>query len=264
MSENILEKIVARKMEAVARQKEAVPRRNVQAVLEGKLAEPRFRNAIMKNSRHIIAEVKKASPSAGVLREDFDGVAIAQAYERGGASAISVVTEEDFFQGSLELFDAVRAAVTVPLLRKDFVIDSYQLYESKHHGADAVLLIVKVLELDRLQQFVNLCRRLKLDALVEVHDREELLQAIDVGATLIGLNARDLKDFSVNMTMLPLLAEQVPNECALVYESGIKTTQDLEFVKAIGSVRGILVGEVLLRAPDPEAQLREFIWMLAR
>ena len=265
MAENILEKIVARKMEAVARQKEAVPRRKVQAILEGKLLEPRFRKAISKNAaRHLIGEVKKASPSAGVIREDFDGVAIAQAYERGGASAISVLTEEEFFQGSLALFDEVRAAVAVPLLRKDFIVDPYQIYESKLHGADAVLLIARTLSPARLQQYHNLCQRLKLDALVEVYDKDELAKALDVGAKLIGINARDLRDFSVNLEMLPPLVERVPAGCTLVCESGVKTTRDLEFIRAMRPVRAVLVGEALLRAEDLEAQVRQFIWTLAR
>ncbi len=264
MSENILEKIVACKRKALARQKQAVPQRIVQSVLDGKLPEARFLQAISRNTRHLIGEVKKASPSAGVIREDFDGVAIAQAYERGGASAISVLTEEEFFQGSLALFDAIRAAVAVPLLRKDFIVDAYQIYESKHHGADAVLLIVGILSAARLQQFINLCHRVKLDALVEIHDREELVKALDAGARLIGLNARDLRDLSVNLEMLPSLVEHVPVECTLVCESGIKTEKDLEFVKAMIRVRALLVGEALMRAEDPEKQVHQFVWKLTR
>ena len=264
MSENILEKIVARKREAVARQKEAVPPAVVQAVLDEKLGEPRFLQTIARENRHLIAEVKKASPSAGVLREDFDGVAIALAYERGGASALSVLTEEDFFQGSLALFDQIRAAVNVPLLRKDFIVDAYQIYESKYHGADAVLLIVGILTEARLQQFINLCHRVKLDALVEFHDNEELETALAAGATLLGVNARDLRDFSVNMGILPLLVERVPPDCTLVCESGIRTEQDIEFINSLSQVRAVLVGEALLRAPDPEALVRQFIWTLTR
>ncbi len=264
MSENILEKIVACKQEAVARQKQAVPQRVVQAILDGKLPEARFRKAILRNTRHLIAEVKKASPSAGVFREDFDGVALAQAFERGGASAISVLTEEDFFQGSLSLFDAIRAAVQVPLLRKDFIIDPYQLYESKQHGADAVLLIAASLSTGRLQQFLNLCQRLKLDALVEIHDREGLAKALDAGAVLIGVNARDLRDFSVRLDKLPPLVEHIPVECTVVCESGVKTIKDLEFVKTMGLIRAVLVGEALIRAEDPEDKARQFLWTLTR
>jgi len=260
--ENILEKIVARKREAVARQKEAVPPRAVQAVLETKLTEARFRKEISRNTRHLIAEVKKASPSAGVIREDFDGVALARAFEKGGASAISVLTEEEFFQGSLALFDAIRAAVKAPLLRKDFIVDAYQIYESKQHGADAVLLIAGSLTVPRLQQFINLCHRIKLDALVEIHDREELAKALDAGASLIGVNARDLADFSLNLEKVPFLVDHIPPECTVVCESGVKTEKDLEFVRTMAQVRAVLIGEALMRAPDPEEQVRQFIYKL--
>jgi len=252
VSENILEKIVARKREAVTRQKEAVLQRVVQAVLDKKFQPALFQEALLKDSRHLIAEVKKASPSAGVIREDFDGVALARAYEKGGATAISVVTEEEFFQGSLALFDDIRAAVKVPLLRKDFVIDTYQIYESKLHGADAVLLMASILPGGTLSQFVNLCRRLELDALVEVHDTRDLSKA------------RDLTDFSVRLETLPSLVARIPSSCTVVCESGVKDTKDLEFVKEISRVRAVLVGEALMRADDPEKKVREFIWMLTQ
>jgi len=264
VSENILEKIVARKREAVTRQKEAVLQRVVQAVLDKKFQPALFQEALLKDSRHLIAEVKKASPSAGVIREDFDGVALARAYEKGGATAISVVTEEEFFQGSLALFDDIRAAVKVPLLRKDFVIDTYQIYESKLHGADAVLLMASILPGGTLSQFVNLCRRLELDALVEVHDTRDLSKALDAGARLIGVNARDLTDFSVRLETLPSLVARIPSSCTVVCESGVKDTKDLEFVKEISRVRAVLVGEALMRADDPEKKVREFIWMLTQ
>jgi len=265
MPENILEKIVARKREALARQKEAVPQRVVQAVLdEQNLSEPRLQKALMKDTRHLIAEIKKASPSAGVIREDFDGVALARACEKGGASALSVLTEEDFFQGSLALFDDIRAAVKVPLLRKDFFVDTYQIYESKLHGADAVLLIASILPAGTLSQFVNLCQRVKLDALVEIHDGKDLAKAIDAGATFIGVNARDLRDFSVRLEVLPHLVARIPSSCTVICESGMKNDKDVEFVKEIGRVRGALVGEALMRADDPEALVRQFIWMLTQ
>ena len=260
---DFLENIVASKREAVAAQKKLVSPATVQAVLDGKLEPSRFLEKIQTNTCHLIAEVKKASPSAGVLREDFDGVALAQAFEKGGASAISVLTEEEFFQGSLWLFDRIRAAVKVPLLRKDFVIDTYQLYESKLHGADAVLLIAAALSAGTLSQFVHLCQRLKLDALVEIHDTDEVQKAVDAGATLIGVNARNLRDFSVQLEMLPILVNRIPSRCAIVCESGIKNIADAEFVKKIGRrVRALLVGEALMRARDPEGLVRQFTWAL--
>ncbi|MGE5279712.1 MAG: indole-3-glycerol phosphate synthase TrpC [Deltaproteobacteria bacterium] len=264
MSENILEKIVLRKRETLARQKEAVPASVVQAVLEKDIAAARLREKIAREPRHLIAEVKKASPSAGVIRTEFDGVALAAALEKGGASAISVLTEEDFFQGSLALFDAVRAAVKVPLLRKDFIVDTYQLYESKLHGADAVLLIAAILDPGRLKQFVHLCDRLKLDALVEVHDVAQLTKALNAGAAFIGINARDLTDFSVRLDRVPHVLQHVPPHCQVVVESGIKTKEDIDFVKTLTQVRAVLVGEALMRAADPEQAAREFIWTLRK
>jgi len=259
MAENILEKIVARKRETLASQKEVVAKKVVQAVLDEKFAAARFEEAIRTDSRHVIAEVKKASPSAGVIREDFDGVALAQAYERAGATAISVVTEEDYFQGSLDLFDQIRMAVKVPLLRKDFIVDVYQIYESKLHGADAVLLIAAILDQGRLSQFIHLCSRLKIDAVVEIHDGNELTKVLAAGAHIIGVNARDLTDFSIRLGALPAIVGRIPSRCTAVCESGVKTEADMEFIREIGNVRAVLVGEALVRAEDPEGQLRKFI-----
>ena len=201
----------------------------------------------------LIAEVKRASPSAGVIVEAFDPVEIAHAYEAAGANAISVLTDERFFQGSLADLVAVREAVSLPILRKDFVLEDVQIYEAAAAGADAVLLIVAALaqhELERLLAVVEACQ---LDALVEVHTLEEMDRALATDATIIGINNRDLRTFTVDLATTELLSEQVPPGILVVSESGIRTADDSRRVRACG-VDAILVGEALMRSTDVAAQ----------
>ena len=200
----ILDTIVAKKKVSVARQKRAVPLKKLLASLNGPLAAPRFKKAIVSPGLHLIAEIKKASPSAGVIREPFDYLAFARAFEKAGASGLSVLTENDFFQGRLSYFDDIRDAVRLPLLRKDFIIDAYQIYESKLHRADAILLIASLFTRARLEEQIDLCKKLKLDALVEVHDHAQLRKALDAGASLIGINTRAIwQDIFVHEDTIP-------------------------------------------------------------
>ena len=207
----------------------------------------------------LIAEVKKASPSAGVIRADFDPVAIAREYEAAGASCLSVLTDEKFFQGSLDHLRDIREAVTLPLLRKDFVIDERQVAESLEWGADAVLLIVAILDDKQLGNLYQLATTAGLAVLVEVHDERELESARSLGAELIGVNNRDLKTFTVNLATTERLAARLEGaDCLLVAESGIHTRADVARLAACG-VRAILVGESLMRQADPRALAAELL-----
>jgi indole-3-glycerol phosphate synthase len=202
----------------------------------------------------VIAEFKRRSPSAGTLREDADVNAVVRAYERGGAAAVSVLTERPSFGGSLEDLRLARRACQLPILRKDFIIDPYQLHEARAAGADAVLLIVAALQDDEIAALQLAARELGLDVLVEVHDQAELGRALRAGAELIGINNRDLRDFTVDVQRTSQLIGQVPAGTAVVSESGITTAQQLRALEQQG-LDAVLVGELLMRAPDPEAAL---------
>jgi len=210
----------------------------------------------------LIAEVKKASPSRGTLRADFDPIALASAYAQAGAAAISVLTESKHFGGSLEHLQDIREALDgdgrPPLLRKDFLFDAYQLYEARVHGADAVLLIAAILDHDLLAQLIALAPSLSLAALVEVHDERELEHALTAGADLIGINNRDLRTFEVDLATSEQLRALIPPEATVVAESGIHTRADVLRLQEMG-VHAVLVGEALVTAPDPAAKIRELI-----
>jgi indole-3-glycerol phosphate synthase len=190
--------------------------------------------------------VKKASPSAGTIVEAFDPIEIARNYERAGVSAISVLTDEKFFQGKLDYLAGIRDAVSLPLLRKDFILDELQIAESSANGADAILLIVAALEQQQLVDLAKAAAKYQLDALIEVHTSAEMERAIDAGAEIIGINNRDLVTFTVDMGVTEKLSEEVPDDVVLVSESGIKTTFDVARMKACG-VDAILIGEALMR-----------------
>lgn len=216
-----------------------------------------FRQAITGSDQlALIAEVKKASPSAGVIREDFDPVALAQAYEEAGASALSVVTERNYFQGRLEFIEQIREATSLPILRKDFITDEYQIAESKLAGADAVLLICSILDWRRVLSLMTLTRRLSMDCLVEVHRPRELDIALIAGAGLIGINNRNLQTLEVDLQTTPRLMAHIHDPIPVVAESGISTPDDLALVKEAGC-QAVLVGESLLRLGDVKSAIRE-------
>jgi len=208
------------------------------------------------NDTNVIAEFKRCSPSKGMIRENADPARIARAYESGGAKAISVLTEQDFFAGSLADLRAARKAVSIPILRKDFVVDEYQVVESAAAGADALLLIVAALDDDRLSRLLRLTHDWGMDALVEVHDESELKRALAQNAKLIGVNNRNLRTFAVSTNTSRHLAKLVPPDVVLVSESGL-TPAEVRDLKAMG-YRGFLVGETLMRADDPAAEVRAF------
>ena len=259
---NILDTIVAQKRLEVAK----LPERILavgdlrDAMLEH--GERRDFFAALANPRvgdiGLIAEVKKASPSKGVICPDFDPVRIAREYEAAGASCLSVLTDEKFFQGSLDYLRAIRQAVKLPLLRKDFIIDERQILEAIEWGADAILLIVAILDDARLKRFHDLAVEAGLTVLVEVHDEEEMDRALAIGAALIGVNNRNLKDFVVDLAVTERLAAKVTKEHLLVAESGIFTRADVDRLKACGS-RAILVGESLMRSGNIGAAVGQLI-----
>jgi indole-3-glycerol phosphate synthase len=218
----------------------------------------RFREALSQKPRAIIAEVKKASPSKGIIRSDFEPVEIARRYADCGAAAISVLTEERYFQGCLDYLARIREKVTLPLLRKDFLVDPYQLYEARAYGADAALLIVAVLDDDRLNELLWLADELNLAALVEVHTRQELDRAVRAGSTIIGINNRNLQTFETTLETTERLAPHVPDGSLIVAESGIATAADLERLARAGA-NAFLIGETLMRAPDPGEALAELL-----
>jgi len=219
-----------------------------------------FRTALESSDKTIavIAEVKRASPSAGVIAEKFDPVEIARNYERNGANAVSVLTDTQFFQGKLQDLAEVRDAVSIPLLRKDFVLDEVQIAESAASGADAILLIVAVLEQKQLADLLRATAQYQLDALVEVHTGEELNRALDAGAKIVGINNRNLSTFDVDLGVTQQLCRDVPDEIVLISESGIKTLPDVARVKACGA-DAVLIGEALMRGDISIEQVRGVI-----
>jgi indole-3-glycerol phosphate synthase len=258
---DILARIVARKRADLARQVQ--PLEDWERAAELRLRSRRdFRAALAGHmppaAPAIIAEIKKASPSKGVLSHDFDPARIARAYESGGAAALSVLTDEAFFQGSVADLEAARAAVSLPVLRKDFTIDAAQILEAAAHGADAILLIAAILSVRQLRDFRETAARYRLGALVEVHNRAELDAAIESGADLIGVNNRDLSTFEVTLETSLALAEHMPAGALAVSESGIHDAADIVRLRAAG-YHAFLVGEHLMKSGDPADALRKLV-----
>jgi indole-3-glycerol phosphate synthase len=252
----ILEEIVERTCQDVARRREAVPLKSIDLGAHG---EPRpFAEALTAPGIAVIAEHKRASPSAGTIGSGADIAEVVRAYERGGAAALSILTEEHWFHGSLDDIRAARAATDLPILRKDFTIDPYMLYEAAAAGADALLLIVAALHPEDLRVLLREARGLDLDVLVEIHDEEELEIALDADAELLGINNRDLRDFSVDLQRTFELLADVPAGKMVVSESGISTREQLDELEDVG-VDAVLVGETLMRATDVEAACRTLV-----
>jgi indole-3-glycerol phosphate synthase len=257
----VLEKIVRAKSVRLNRAKQLRPIGELieQAAAARSVNSPSFARAISKADRtNIIAEIKQRSPSKGVIREEFDPGALAGGYERAGAAAISVLAEEDYFGGSLDHLRAARARVRSPLLRKDFIFDEYQIYESVEAGADAALLIVAMLEDFLLARLISLAGELAIDALVEVHSEGEMTRAARAGARIIGVNNRDLATFTVDLETSIRLSQVAPGGAILVSESGISTGEDVRRLKDAG-YSAFLIGEHFMRATDPGSALRELI-----
>lgn len=254
----LLESIVSATEEGLVRKKAELPLRLLQDRVEGCQPALDISRSLRGPGLQLVAEVKRASPSRGVLLSDFNALRLARAYAAGGAAAISVLTESDHFGGSLADLRAVREEVALPLLRKDFVIDPYQVYESRAHGADAVLLIVAILTESRLREFIALSSSLGMRCLVEVHDEDELDGALASGAEIIGINNRDLRTFVVDLGTTRRLRPLVPSGRLVVSESGVRTRDDLDRLRDWG-VDAALVGEALVTAGDPGEKMRELL-----
>jgi indole-3-glycerol phosphate synthase len=251
----ILDDIVAVKRREIAEGRKALPLARLEAAV-GEMPPTRdFRKALTGRACAIIAEVKRRSPSRGLIRQDFDPVAIAREYEKNGAAAVSVLTDADFFGGCNGDLAAVKKAVALPVLRKDFIIDPWQIYEARAIGADALLLIAAILGETELREYRELAASLGLASLVEVHDRMELDAALASGAEIVGINNRDLKTFVTDISTSRVLAPLIPRGRIAVAESGIRSRREIEALTAAG-VRTFLIGETLVAAPDIGGALR--------
>ncbi len=256
---DILRRILRRKAEEVAERSAALPLRDLGARCEQAPAPRGFIAALERKiaagEAAVIAEIKRASPSRGLLREAFDPAAIAASYEQGGAACLSVLTDRDYFQGDDAHLQAARAACALPVLRKDFIVDAWQVYESRALGADCILLIVSALGDARLAEYAGLATHLGLDVLVEVHDADELDRALALGAPLIGINNRNLRTFETRIETTLDLLPSIPGDRRVVTESGIHTREVVARLRGAG-VHAFLVGEAFMRAEDPGAELQ--------
>lgn len=255
-SKNILDRIVEARRESIAHRKRVLPEVALKIAVEKKVPPPRdFSSALTRDGINIIAELKKSSPSKGLLREGYAPAALASGFEAAGAASLSVLTEEDFFHGSLADLKEASRVTTIPILRKDFIVDPWQVWEARAAGADSFLLIAAILNDAVLAQLLELGRTLKMEPLVEVHDANELVRVIASGARIIGVNNRDLRDFQVHIETSLALIEGVPDDCIAVSESGLRTHADLDRLRSAG-FDAFLIGEHLMKEADPGSALR--------
>jgi len=255
---NILDRIVDARRESVAHRKRVLPDVALKIAAQ-KIGPPRdFQGALRRDGLNVIAELKKASPSRGVIRAEYSPAALAPKLERAGAAALSVLTEEDFFSGSLQDLKAARQATEIPVLRKDFILDPWQVWEARAAGADSFLLITAILDDSALGEMLELGRSLQMEPLVEVHSHEELDRALATGARILGVNNRDLRNFEVRLETSLDLIEAIPEDCLAVSESGLATHDDLTRLRRAG-FDAFLIGEHLMKEADPSRPLRELI-----
>ena len=255
----ILSRIIEEKRRVVEEAKRLKPQEELIKEIKNISARSSFRKNISRPHHiNLIAEIKKASPSKGIIRGDFNPAKIAMTYQANGASAISVLTDERFFEGKLEYIKMIKEHVSLPVLRKDFIIDEYQIYESVAAGADAILLIAELFSANELTNFYNLAVSLGLDALIEVHSEEDTGKALATGADIIGINNRDLHTFKVDLGVTQKLLRMLPAGKIRVSESGIRTYEDVMFLKSIG-INAVLIGEAFMEATDIAAKMREIM-----
>jgi indole-3-glycerol phosphate synthase len=244
---SILQKIVANTKTNLVHKKAEFPLEKIKSSLENlKLPRGKFKDNISSKDEAIIAEIKKASPSAGIIKEDFDPIKIAMEYESFGASALSILTEEDFFMGSIEYLKDVKKITSLPILRKDFMIDEYQIYESKLIGADCILLIASILTDQQIEDFITIAKNLELDYLIEVHDENELKRIDRFEDALIGVNNRNLETFEVDLNNSVRLRNSFRQNNIFIAESGIKSREDMNYLK-MNNIKVFLIGESLMR-----------------
>jgi indole-3-glycerol phosphate synthase len=256
--EEMLDKIIAQKREDVEQRKKVAIMTYLQERITCQKPPLDLAPALKGDNIRLIAEVKRASPSRGMLSPNFNPIKLAQTYAEGGAAAISVLTEANYFMGSIQHLAAIKEVVGLPLLRKDFILDPYQVYESRAYGADALLLIAAILGQEQLKEFVSLSRSLGLRCLVEVHNKDEVERAVLSGAQIIGINNRDLNTFVVDITTTHLLRPLIPRERIVVSESGIKSRRDMEKMSNWGA-DAVLIGEALVTAGDVRAKMKELL-----
>jgi indole-3-glycerol phosphate synthase len=258
---DFLKQIVVKKREKIFFAKSQLPLDLLkEKITNANLVAQPFAKSINKTGQiSLIAEIKRASPSRGIIRENFNLLEIASVYQQSGVAAISVLTEEEYFQGNLDHLRLVKESVSTPVLRKDFIIDTYQLYESKAFGADAILLIAALLSRENLTELLEIANSLGLDCLIEVHNEKELKKVLGIkDANLIGINNRDLHTLEVDFKVTEVLFPLIPKEKTVVVESGIKSYQDILFLKILGA-KAVLIGEVLMQATDIKAKLEELM-----
>ena len=265
---DILKRILATKFDEVGKASTQVPMHTIRADAEASLSEsglqPRgfiasIENKIAAGDAGVIAEIKKASPSKGVFREDFDPTKIAVSYEKNGAACLSVLTDRDYFQGSAQYLRQARQACKIPVLRKDFLVDPYQVYEARAMGADAILLIAAALDDAQMKDFESIAHELKMDVLVEVHDAQELERSLRLDTPLLGINNRNLRTFEVSLETTLSLLKNIPSNKRVVTESGILTKDDVTKMRD-AQVHAFLVGEAFMRQDDPGAGLKELFF----
>lgn len=249
----ILDQIIEKKKIRLQMQKEFIPKSCILRLVDDRKTKD-FYAALNQEKIAVIAEVKKASPSRGIIKKDFNHVGIANKYTKYGANAISVLTEKDFFLGSDQYLKDIKKVSNLPILRKDFIVDEYQIYQAKAMGADAVLLIAAILDDKQLNKFYSIAKQLELTSLVEAHTEEEVKRAAQIGARIIGINNRNLKTFEVDIHTTERLMRFVPNGTLTVSESGIQTREDVVYLESLG-VNALLIGETLMRAEDIEFEL---------
>ncbi|MFB3925446.1 MAG: indole-3-glycerol phosphate synthase TrpC [Syntrophales bacterium] len=254
----ILQRIVTAKQEEIAHLKKTMSRRDLERALRDLPPTRNFKKAVGGSGCAIIAEVKRSSPSRGRIVEKFDPIAIASLYAENGAAAVSVLTERRFFEGDARHLSDIAKAVAIPLLRKDFILDPHQIYETRIMGADAVLLISGLLGKECLRDFIALCGDLGLSALVEIHTRDDLDKALEAGADIIGINNRDLKTFSTDLRVSLDLAGIIPGDRLVVSESGIHTRTDIDILMGAG-IHAFLIGEALVSAENTAEKLKELL-----
>jgi len=255
----ILDDIVEYKKGELKKSSELIPLVELQLKLRNMQSPLDFYStAIADSSLKVISEIKKASPSKGIICENFDPVKIAKSYEVNGASAISVLTDENFFQGSIDYLSQIRTVVNIPLLRKDFTIDPYQIYEARAHGADIVLLIAAILEKDQIKEYLEIVDSLNMNAIVEIHNHEELDKVIDTGCKIIGINNRNLKTFEVDLSTTVELIKYIPEDILVISESGISDPDDIRMLRKLG-VNTFLIGESFMKSDDPGVTLQKYI-----
>ncbi len=255
----ILNKIIEEKRKEVEKSKELIPKKDIKEKAYAMGIKSTFKKNISRKGHvNLIAEVKKSSPSKGIIRHDFNPLQIALSYQAAGAAAISVITDERFFDGKLEYLSQIKERVTIPVLRKDFIIDDYQIYESAANGADAILLIAHILTQEELNRFYSLAKELGMDVLIESHSEEDLQKALATPAHILGINNRDLSNFVVDIETTQRLIRLIPENKTIVSESGIETYEQVMFLKSLG-VNAVLIAEAFMRADNIGDKVRELM-----